>query len=48
VSPPDDGRAEKSVTSGPPSPEAGGLLTVDLVATDYDGNGVPQEPEPPR
>ena len=32
LSPPDDGRAEKLVTAGPPAPEAGGILTVDLTA----------------
>jgi alanine racemase len=32
LSPPDDGRAEKLVTTGPPAPEAGGILTVDLTA----------------
>jgi hypothetical protein len=48
VSPPAADRADKFVTSGPPSPEAGGILTVDLVTTNYDGNGVPQEPKSPR
>ena len=32
LSPPDDGRAEKLVTAGPPAAEAGGILTVDLTA----------------
>jgi alanine racemase len=32
LSPPDDGRAEKLVTTGPPAPDAGGILTVDLTA----------------
>ncbi len=32
LSPPDDGGAEKLVTTGPPAPEAGGILTVDLTA----------------
>jgi alanine racemase len=32
LSPPDDGGAEKLVTTGPPVAEAGGILTVDLTA----------------
>src|SRR5664280_2983201 len=32
LSPPDDGRADKLVTAGPPAAEAGGILTVDLAA----------------
>lgn len=32
TSPPDDSRAAKTVTSGPPAPEAGGILTIDLSA----------------
>ena len=32
LSPPDDGAAKKLVTAGPPAPEAGGILTVDLTA----------------
>jgi alanine racemase len=32
LSPPDDSRAEKLVTSGPPAAEAGGILTLDLGA----------------
>jgi alanine racemase len=32
LSPPDDGGADKLVTTGPPAPEAGGILTVDLTA----------------
>jgi len=30
--PPDDGRADKLVTAGPPAAQAGGILTVDLTA----------------
>ena len=30
--PPEDGRADKLVTTGPPATEAGGILTVDLTA----------------
>ncbi|HSP48687.1 MAG TPA: alanine racemase [Pseudolabrys sp.] len=32
LSPPDDGRADKLVTAGPPAPQTGGILTVDLTA----------------
>ena len=32
LSPPDDGRADTLVTTGPPATEAGGILTVDLGA----------------
>jgi len=32
LSPPDDGRADKLVTAGPPAMQAGGILTVDLTA----------------
>ena len=32
LSPPDDGRADKLVTAGPPAAQAGGILTVDLAA----------------
>jgi alanine racemase len=32
LSPPDDGRADKLVTAGPPAAQAGGILTVDLTA----------------
>ncbi len=32
LSPPDDGRADKLVTTGPPAAQAGGILTVDLAA----------------
>src|ERR1035437_7866542 len=32
LSPPDDGRADKLVTAGPPAAQAGGVLTVDLAA----------------
>src|ERR1035438_5948173 len=32
LSPPDDGGAEKLITTGPPVAEAGGILTVDLTA----------------
>jgi alanine racemase len=32
LSPPDDGRADKLVTAGPPAVQAGGILTVDLTA----------------
>ena len=32
LSPPDDGRADKLVTAGPPATQAGGILTVDLAA----------------
>jgi alanine racemase len=30
--PPDDGRADKLVTAGPPAEQAGGILTIDLTA----------------
>jgi alanine racemase len=32
LSPPDDGRADKLVTAGPPSEQAGGILSIDLGA----------------
>src|SRR5450631_1287093 len=32
LSPPDDGRADKLVTAGPPAEQAGGILSIDLGA----------------